>query len=169
MSDLRVGVAYNELIEGAISVPQLDAEAAAEAIVKLVNDPDEWQRRSDAIYDSACRYEEMDITNYWTSLIESLEKGVMPNSFHFDRRIEVLLNEIDDFRDSALKNPARDERDMRQLIFELDSTRGSMSYHLGRSITWLPRKLCGGVRCWKENGIKYTFFMVLYHLHIRNE
>ena len=162
-------LAYNELIEGAISVPQLDAEAAAEAIVKLVNDPDEWQRRSDAIYDSACRYEEMDITTCWTSLIESLEKGVMPNALRFDRRIEVLLNEIDDFRDSALKLSARDERDKSQLNFELDYTRDSTFFRLGRSITWLPRKLRGGVRCWKENGGKYTFYRVLYHLHIRDE
>lgn len=33
---------------------------------------------------------------------------------------------------------------------------GGVSYRIGRAITWLPRKLRGGVRCIREHGLKYT-------------
>lgn len=32
----------------------------------------------------------------------------------------------------------------------------SISYKIGRFITWLPRKIRGFFKCWKENGFKYT-------------
>ncbi|MBE6398611.1 MAG: glycosyltransferase [Lentisphaerae bacterium] len=32
----------------------------------------------------------------------------------------------------------------------------SRSYRLGRALTWLPRKIRGGVRCLKQHGVAYT-------------
>jgi glycosyltransferase involved in cell wall biosynthesis len=32
----------------------------------------------------------------------------------------------------------------------------SWSYRIGRGITFIPRKIRGGVRCWRENGLRYT-------------
>ena len=32
----------------------------------------------------------------------------------------------------------------------------SFSYRLGRALTWLPRKIRGGVRCLKQHGVAYT-------------
>lgn len=39
---------------------------------------------------------------------------------------------------------------------ELNAVQTSVSYRLGRTLTWLPRKLRGGVRCIRENGWAYT-------------
>lgn len=39
---------------------------------------------------------------------------------------------------------------------ELTDLRKSPSWRIGRTITWLPRKVRGGYRCVKENGWKYT-------------
>lgn len=39
---------------------------------------------------------------------------------------------------------------------EADAIRASWSYRIGRAITWLPRKIRGGIRCYKENGLRYT-------------
>ena len=47
---------------------------------------------------------------------------------------------------------------------ELDCVRRSASYRIGRTITWLPRKIRGGVRCLRDNGPGYTFRRVLYHM-----
>ena len=163
-------LSYNELIDGAVTVPQLDAEAAAEAIVRLVNDPEEWQRRSDAIYDSAQRYEEMDITAYWIALIESLEQGTLPDEPRFDRQTEILLDQIDAFHDRGMSGLMRDRdceaQKARNLEGELNSIKGSVSFRLGRALTWAPRKVRGLVRCYQEHDAKYTAERILYHLHL---
>ena len=191
-------LSYNDLIDGAIAVPQRDASAAAEAIVRIVNDPEEWQRRSDAIYNSALRYEKTDITAYWTSLIESLEKGTFPDKPRFDRDTEILLDQIDEFHDNAvsslmqqrdrereraknlerkLKSRERElksregelktrERELKTRDRELESIKGSVSFRLGRALTWGPRKVRGLVRCCREHDAKYTFERILYHLHL---
>ena len=58
------------------------------------------------------------------------------------------------------------ETELRNREAELHTVRNSFSFRLGRTITWLPRKLHGGVRCWREHGGKYTFRRLLYHLHL---
>ena len=170
-------LAYNDLIDGAIAVPQRDASAAAEAIVRIVNDPEEWQRRSDAIYNSALRYEKTDITAYWMALIESLEKGTFPDKPRFDRDTEILLDQIDEFHDNAVRDltQQRDqerkkvknlERKLNSRDRELESVKGSVSFRVGRALTWAPRKVRGLVRCCREHDAKYTFERILFHLHL---
>lgn len=46
----------------------------------------------------------------------------------------------------------------------LDDMRASVSFRVGRSITWLPRKVRGGVRCFREHGAGYTVRRTLYHM-----
>ena len=44
----------------------------------------------------------------------------------------------------------------RGLQQELNQIKASRSYKIGRAITFLPRKLRGGVDCLKDNGLQYT-------------
>ncbi len=39
---------------------------------------------------------------------------------------------------------------------ELQNVKNGWSYKTGRVITWFPRKVRGGVRCWQEHGLVYT-------------
>lgn len=39
---------------------------------------------------------------------------------------------------------------------ELTKIQSSQLYRVGRSITWLPRKLRGGIRCYRDHGMEYT-------------
>lgn len=39
---------------------------------------------------------------------------------------------------------------------EINGIRSSWSYRIGLFITFIPRKIRGGIRCYKENGFKYT-------------
>lgn len=81
---------------------------------------------------------------------------------------------MDQFWDTAVKTPyykemiyrILDSRD-EQLQYDLDCVRNSVSFRIGRAITWVPRKLRGGVRCLKEHGIDYTFRRTLYHLGLK--
>ena len=44
----------------------------------------------------------------------------------------------------------------KKLKKDLEAIRNSLSFRLGRRITYLPRKLRGGIRCYKEHGLIYT-------------
>ena len=46
----------------------------------------------------------------------------------------------------------------------LDDMRASVSFRVGRAITWLPRKIRGGVRCYQEHGPAYTVRRTIEHL-----
>ncbi len=123
-------------------------------------------------------------TAFWTRLIEGLEKGVLPNAPRLDKATEALLDEIDDYHARALDSLAQErdqERDKARRLeaerealeaerrfweAELYATRDSASFRVGRAITWLPRKLRGGIRCYREHGGKYTFYRLLYHLRL---
>ena len=113
----------------------------------------------------------------WTSLIEGLEKGAGPNVPRLDEATEAILDEIYDHQARALDSLSRErdqERDNARRLeaerelwkSELYATRNTVSFRVGRFITWLPRKLRGGVRCYREHGGKYTFYRLLYHLHL---
>lgn len=56
------------------------------------------------------------------------------------------------------------ERD--QWLIDIKSSR---SYRLGRAVTWLPRKLRGGIRCYRGHGLRYTLHRMLYHIGLRKK
>jgi len=60
----------------------------------------------------------------------------------------------------------------RELAFyrsEIDAIHMSWSYRIGRLITWLPRMVRGGIRCYHEHGARYTWERILIHLHLKRE
>ena len=64
------------------------------------------------------------------------------------------------FMESGEEQKKRADR----LQYDLDCVHNSVSFRLGRAITWLPRKVRGGVRCYKEHGAAYTTYRFLAHL-----
>lgn len=50
------------------------------------------------------------------------------------------------------------------LQYDLDCVHNSVSFRLGRAITWAPRKVRGGVRCLRDHGAGYTVRRTLYHM-----
>ena len=49
---------------------------------------------------------------------------------------------------------------------ELYDIRHGYSFRIGRVVTWLPRKIRGGIRCIRQHGVGYTARRVLEHLGI---
>ena len=47
---------------------------------------------------------------------------------------------------------------------ELEAIRASWSYRIGRSITFVPRKVRGSVQCYHDHGAGYTVRRTLYHM-----
>lgn len=49
---------------------------------------------------------------------------------------------------------------------ELDNVKSGYSFRIGRVITWLPRKIRGGIQCYKDNGGVYTIKRTIEHMGI---
>ena len=58
---------------------------------------------------------------------------------------------------------------VKMLEAEINNILSSATYKFGRIITWLPRKIRGFVRCYKEHGFVYTWERVLVHLGLRKD
>lgn len=52
---------------------------------------------------------------------------------------------------------------------EVEKILSSKSYKIGRIITFVPRKIRGGVRCFREHGLSYTWDRFLVHLHFKKD
>ena len=46
----------------------------------------------------------------------------------------------------------------------LNSIKHSVSFRIGRFITWAPREVRGAVQCYRDNGAGYTVRRTLYHI-----
>lgn len=64
-------------------------------------------------------------------------------------------------------------RELKNMIWRIDNSKQladniqhGYSFRIGRVITFFPRKIRGGIRCYKEHGLKYTIKRTLYHLRL---
>ena len=55
-----------------------------------------------------------------------------------------------------------------QIRKELECVKNSVSFRIGRAVTWLPRKLRGAVRCYQERGLIYTFDRLLVKIRLKS-
>lgn len=94
-------------------------------------------------------------------LKEDMADGKIDKEYFEWYKWEDLINLIDDPIDWHTKKMLSDER---QYVSEteLEKVLNSKSYRIGRVITFLPRKIKGGICCIKEHGIIYTI-----HLFVR--
>ena len=77
------------------------------------------------------------------------------------------------WRETAIRNtvPVHSEKEVKvlknrlsQKEQELKDIRSSISFKTGRTLTFIPRKLRGGVRCYRDHGAGYTLRRTLYHM-----
>ncbi len=52
---------------------------------------------------------------------------------------------------------------------ELNDIRNSLSFKIGRILTFIPRKIRGAIWCCKDHGLKYTLKRALIRLHLAKE
>ena len=56
--------------------------------------------------------------------------------------------------------------DNKRLKAQINNLKGSVSFKIGRALTWLPRKFRGGVKCLKQHGFSYTVKRTIEHMGI---
>lgn len=103
--------------------------------------------------------------------VESLPSSEMRKASQLSRRDKYLLDQIVLLTKRKLDTPDMEALEQRAALAEqyLDDVHHSVSFRIGRVITWFPRKVRGGVRCLRDNGPTYTFWRTLYHLGIKHE
>jgi len=94
--------------------------------------------------------------------VSELKKAVADGEHNLEMKLAELQNtqkEAHNWRTKfeGTNGRLRDkERQFNALNKEYHAVLSSMSFRLGRALTWLPRKVRGWIRCLKENGLKYT-------------
>lgn len=51
---------------------------------------------------------------------------------------------------------AKTQKELKKYKKQLEDVKSGYSFRIGRVITFIPRKIRGGIKCYKEHGIKYT-------------
>lgn len=70
----------------------------------------------------------------------------------FASELDNREKEADTLRHDLEKQKKRAD----MLQYDLDCVHDSVSFHVGRAITWAPRKVRGGVQCCRDHGAGYT-------------
>ena len=68
--------------------------------------------------------------------------------------MSASLQELNRIKSEAAQSRRKNEKDFYKN--EVIAIRSSASYRIGRFITFIPRKIRGGIRCYKEHGVRYT-------------
>lgn len=90
---------------------------------------------------------------------------ILMNSF----TATTIQNRVSVYRDSSPKPMDYQEKTIMELRQEIKEIHSSWSYRIGRFITFIPRKIRGGIRCYREHGWDYTFERFLIHMKIHKE
>lgn len=139
---------------GVTSVEMNDCLSAAHEIVKLLTDHEYWQHQSNQAQWSFQDLQGYDIARDWQDLLSGKNKRVdvpesvsdlckvfLENYYQGLRYTDKRINEI--YGSMSLASPT--------LAVEHKG-----SYKIGCFITYIPRKIWGGIRCMRENGFSYT-------------
>ena len=109
-------LSYCHEMEGAIAVPQMDAAAAAEAILKLVCDPSLWQAHSDALFRSAQACGKKDVAEDWQALFSDLEAGRQRGYPEIDITTRVFLDQLSFNHGAAIRSLLNDREKKEKAI-----------------------------------------------------
>ncbi len=93
---------------------------------------------------------------YSDNLYVSLKKDFTKTSKGFAKEVVGLKKEIKSLKKEIQKQKAIEKK-----------IKNSISYRVGRTITFIPRKIKGGIRCYHEHGLEYTIKRTLYHLGLK--
>ena len=100
------------------------------------------------------------------ALTAEKEKQRMENQL-LKKRQDVLLvslKTLTEERDKQIEDCKRLKESIDTLAIENARINMSWSYRIGRVVTWAPRKIRGGIRCYHDSGLIYTLRRIIEHL-----
>ncbi len=96
----------------------------------------------------------------WSKLSASEQVGFRARLPMLQR---ILLDEMVETAERR-KQFTQMENQNRKLSKELRDIRQGYSFRIGRIVTWFPRKIRGGIHCFRQHGAIYTAKRVLEHM-----
>lgn len=154
--------------KGVIGVNAGDRQAAANEIVTLLKERTAWEERHQSALNAFSKLVQFDFAGAWKAVLS----GDCPDS-GLDPAEEKLIRTITEHylagwnykekRGQKKSSPANPEKS------EEDAIRSTWSYRIGRAITFIPRKIRGGIRCYKEHGLSYTWQRLQVHLGLKED
>lgn len=138
--------------QGVIPVEMNEYVSAACAIVKLLSNRDIWQKHSS---DSRRFFQKMlhyDVCQEWVDLLSGVTRRAEPT--------EAMTDLCNVFVENYYQGLQFTEKRFSNLN-NMSAVEHKGSYKLGCFITYIPRKIWGGIRCVNENGFSYTFRLFL--------
>jgi glycosyltransferase involved in cell wall biosynthesis len=163
---LRDGMGY-------IAVEQGNIQAAANAIIKLLSDDEYRKQMGRDARQSIEEFSKFDIATGWQEIFKAVTSGseelaplnendkelnIILNAmlFHYSKGCELHQNRLKQAKQESIK--AKNE---------LKNIRSSLFFRIGSAVTYLPRKMRDGIRCWKKYGFIYTCHRVIDTLKTR--
>ena len=163
---------------GTISVPQFDIVKAASAIIELFSKTDYMKEQSTLSLKCAKTLSLYDLRSAWEDVFNEIvgcrnsTKETVVGIHDLKISIESLLfsyslackkyAELQQKVTKISKDKAELGKKQEKLNQELKKYKNKVnqldmkSYHVGRIVTFIPRKLRGGIYCWRDHGISYT-------------
>lgn len=144
---------------GILPVPQCDTKAAAKAIVHLLKDDAFCEQCGNEARAHIEELAQFDFQKKWREVFKTVEEGYQECVSPAEKRMmDMLIREYVKERESAEQAEKwnRELRDIRQ----------GYSFRIGRIVTWLPRKVRGGLKCLQQHGVLYTARRVIEHAGI---
>ena len=151
---------------GIFAVRQQSVQEAANAIVDLLTNDEERKQRGRQAREFIEEFAHYDYEGMWKRIFDSVTQERTSQLPEDERAMmELLVLHL-----NARQNmDSRNQRLVAQQAKRIHDLESSVSFRLGRAITWLPRKVRGGVRCFKEHGVGYTVRRTLYHMGLRKD
>lgn len=151
--------------KGVIGVNAGDRQAAANEIVALLKDRAVWEEGHQCTVNAFSELVKFDFAGAWRAVLsgDCPDSGIEPAEAKLIRTItEHYLAgwKYRDRRDQKQPDPPRSEE---------ETICSSWSYRIGRAITFIPRKIRGGIRCYKEHGLSYTWERLQVHLGLKED
>lgn len=121
--------------EGIISVIQRDTDAAAEVLYQLFTNPTELLKAGNAGRKRLEDIYSVDLSNQWNQIFESLYCVHKDIAFETKVMCDILIR---DYYDGAMQAQAKIKDKSAK---ELRRVKSSLSFRIGRAITFVPRKI----------------------------
>jgi len=104
---------------------------------------------------------------YWGNCIEW---SIARSSDEVKQKIREIQAPVSNMsQKNAFNKEGQLQSEINALKMEIDNIHKSKSYKFGRILTWVPRKIRGGIKCYREHGMSYTLRRFLFHIGVKND
>ncbi|EKU79333.1 glycosyltransferase [Veillonella seminalis] len=164
---------------GIVTVPQNRFDLLAKEVELLLNDTEKVISIGNLGKQQITEIASADIVDEWEKLFSDIfseDNNNIDSQEDYNKSIlykhltllqlEGRNREVQLVNTRIINNNNLIKQEIENIDFEIKSIQDSLSFKLGRIITWIPRKIRGGIQCYKDHGGIYTIKRTMEHMGI---